>query len=166
MAKKEQEHTRILNYLKENNGVNLKDLDENLVLCSNFNVQKKDSYYIEKYTIEERLDKLFEEVFEPYPNYCDLNCFNKKNNSLIILELKTGKADYKTFGQMLFYLLDAEVVEYADYKKVKNVQGIILASEIDESLRKLVNKYENVIPEISFKEYMWTDDKKLLIENV
>ena len=166
MAEKEQEHTQIINYFKENNGENLKDLDDNLVLCSNFNVQKKDSDYVEEDTLKERLDELFEDVYVPYQNNCDLNCFNKKNNSLIILELKTGKADYNTFGQILFYLLNAEVVEYVNNQRVKNVQGIILASEIDESLRKLVNKYKSEIPEMNFKKYIWTDNKKLSIENV
>ena len=165
MVKKKQKHAQIIQYFEENNGENLKDLESNLVIGSNFNNQKEDSNYIEK-DDDELLDKLFKEYYVPYIDYSDLTCFNNKNNSLVILELKIGKADYKTFGQILLYLLNAEVVEYANNKKVENLQGIILASEIDESLRKLVNKYKNEIPEIGFKKYMWTADKKLLIEDV
>ena len=162
MDRKEQERKKILDYFKSNNGKNLHLLEDNLVLYSpsNFNIRKEDYNSIEEYG-----DKLFEYDFKPYFTFCDLTCFNENNNSLIILELKTEKADYKTFGQILFYLLNAEVLEYANEMKVKNLQGIILASEIDTSLRELINKYKNRIPEISLKEYKWTDDGELLIEN-
>jgi hypothetical protein len=154
--RKEQEHKKIIAYLKNNNGVNLQLLEPNLVLYSpcNSNVTKYDS-------IEDLLDI----EFVPYFTNCDLICFSENDNALVILEIKTEKADYQTFGQILYYLINAEIVECANGKNVKTLRGIILAKKIDTTLKILVDKYKNKIPEIGLKEYnehIWTKEGKLV----
>lgn len=158
-TRKEQEHKRIIDYLKYNNGVNLQLLEPNLVLYSpcNSNATKYDS-----------IEDLFDIEFEmPYFTKCDLICFSENDNALVILEIKTEKADQQTFGQILYYLINAEVVKCANDKKVKILRGLILAKKIDTTLKILVDKYKNKIPEIGLKEYnehIWTKEGKLIIK--
>ena len=163
--KKEQMHTKILNYFRKNKGLNLKLLEDGLVLFyhsdSNFNIQKEDYNSIEEY-----FDELLKHDDKPYLTFRDLTCFNENDNALVILELKTEKANFETFGQILFYLINAEVIENANEKNVKKLRGIILASEIDKSLKELIKKYKNMIPEISLKEYKWTFEGELIIEDI
>ena len=162
MGKKEQEHKKILNYFRNNNGINLQLLEDNLTLLSfsnsNSNIQKEDYKSLEEY-----FDELLKHDVKPYITFCDLACFNENDNALVVLEKKTENADYKTFGQILYYLINAEVVENVNDKRVKKMRGIILASEIDKSLKELVSNYKNTIPEISLKEYQWTTDGEIII---
>ena len=59
----------------------------------------------------------------------DLLLEHKKENKLLVIELKAGIADFKVFGQISMYLglLDKKYPN-------KEINGVIIASEIDESL--------------------------------
>jgi RecB family endonuclease NucS len=164
MSRNKQEHTKILEYLIENNGEKLRFLDDDLVLHnSNYsNVKEREHYK----SLEEFMGAIFDDPYYPLISTCDLACFNEKNDSLVILELKTEKANYTAFGQILYYLLHAESVKIAHGREVKNLEGIILAPEIDKSLKELVEKYKGIVPEISLKEYEKNDDGQLLITDV
>lgn len=137
MGVKKQEHTKILEYLIENNGKNLRLLDDNLVLYSPSDL-KNDIQKEDNSSLEDFIEALFENPYVPYITNCDLPCFKENTDSLVILELKTEKADYKAFGQILYYLLNAEVVKEANSREVKSLEGIILAPEIDISLKDRV----------------------------
>jgi hypothetical protein len=82
----------------------------------------------------------------------------------VVIEVKTGKADYKTLGQILYYLINAEVIESVNGKKVKTSRGIILAGKIDKTLKTLAKAYKNKIPEINLREYRWTNEGKLIVK--
>ena len=80
-----------------------------------------------------------------------------KDNELVVIELKLHKADYKAFGQILCYILLIKSLRIQ--KGYKEVRGIILANEIDDSLKKIVEEYKHWrtqikdIPRINLKEY-------------
>ena len=59
----------------------------------------------------------------------DLLLEHKKENKLLVIELKAGIADFKVFGQISMYLGLLEQ-KYPN----KEINGVIIASEIDESL--------------------------------
>lgn len=160
MGKKEQ---KIIDSLKNNNGANLRLIEPDLVLCSRI---KGNESSFAKFLNE---DPFFKNKFpnsweEPYITNCDIYCFNEKDSAVVVIEVKTGKADYKTFGQILYYLINAEVIESVNGKKVKTLRGIVLAGKIDKTLKTLVKVYKNKIPEISLKEYRWTKEEKLIIK--
>jgi len=81
-----------------------------------------------------------------------------KDNELVVIELKLHKADYKAFGQILCYILLIKSLRFIQ-KDYKEVRGIILANEIDDSLKKIVEEYKHWrtqikdIPRINLKEY-------------
>lgn len=87
----------------------------------------------------------------------DLICYNKNDNAIVIIEIKCDVAKHYTFGQILYYLHCVEHIDCANAKanekNVKRVRGIILAEKIDESLKILINKYKNCIPEIGLITY-------------
>jgi hypothetical protein len=60
----------------------------------------------------------------------DLLMENLKENKLLAIELKAGKADFKVFGQISMYL---QLLE--ETFNGKNISGVIIASEIDETLK-------------------------------
>lgn len=96
----------------------------------------------------------------------DLLCYNKNDNAIVIIEIKCHIAKHYTFGQILYYLNCVEDIDCANAKanekNVKKVRGIILAEKIDESLKILIKKYKNFIPEISLIEYAWDREEKLV----
>jgi hypothetical protein len=78
-----------------------------------------------EYQIEgKRIDLLLENIIE---------------NKLLAIELKSGIADFKVFGQISMYLglLKKEFPQ-------KNIGGIIIAGKIDESLKYAVATNENI----------------------
>jgi len=69
----------------------------------------------------------------------DLLLENITENKLLAIELKSGIADFKVFGQISMYLglLKKEFPQ-------KNIGGIIIAGKIDESLKYAVATNENI----------------------
>lgn len=74
----------------------------------------------------------------------DLLLEHKKEDKLLVIELKAGLADYKVFGQISMYIGLLEE-KYPD----KEISGIIIASEIDESLIKA----SKITTRVSLKAY-------------
>ncbi len=165
MGKKEQE---IIDYLKNNNGANLILIEPDLVLCSPSNIKGKECSFFKSINENPFFKNKFPNIDfscdDLYFSNCDLYCFNEKDCAFVVIEVKTGKADFKTFGQILYYLINAEVIESVNEKKVKTLRGIILASKIDKTLKILNTKYKDKIPEIKLKEYRWTKEGKLIIK--
>ncbi len=58
---------------------------------------------------------------------------NKKTKDLLVVELKSGEADYKVFGQISMYigLLKAKFPE-------RNIKGMIIAGSIQDSLKQAI----------------------------
>jgi predicted nuclease of restriction endonuclease-like (RecB) superfamily len=69
----------------------------------------------------------------------DILLEHKTENKLLVVELKAGKADYKTFGQIAMYI-GPLLQKYPD----KQISGVIIAGEIDESLKMSISAYNNV----------------------
>jgi hypothetical protein len=63
----------------------------------------------------------------------DLLLENKIENKLLAIELKAGATDYKTFGQISMYL-GLLSKQFPNIPK-GNINGIIIAGEIDQSLK-------------------------------
>ncbi len=158
MGKKEQ---KIIAYLINNNGANLRLVEPDLVLCSR--IKGKESNF-SKFLNRCHFFKDPHSWDEPYITNCDIDCFNEKDGAFVVIEVKTGKADYKTFGQILYYLINGEVIDAVNGKEVKTLRGIVLAGKIDKTLKTLVRAYNNKIPEISLKEYRWTKEGRLIIK--
>lgn len=104
--------------------------------------------------LQKTLCKQVQQLFPEYQIYGGLNVgveFNvatrridvllehKTNNSLLVVELKSGRADYKVFGQLSMYmgLVKREFPE-------RSVQGLIIAGEIDDSLSQAAETNDNV----------------------
>lgn len=96
----------------------------------------------------------------------DIHCFDKKNNDIVIVEVKSGNADKCIFGQILYYLFQEETFTYPWDLDVNALRGIILAKKIDNSLKQLVNKYKNVTPEIKLIEYEGEVEEGLKFKNI
>lgn len=96
----------------------------------------------------------------------DILCYNKKNNDIVIVEVKSDNANYGTFGQILYYLAQVETITYPWNLDVNTVRGIIIARKIDVSLKKLVNKYKNVTPKINLIEYKGEVEKNLIFKEI
>ncbi len=79
----------------------------------------------------------------------------------MIVEIKSQLeiATCDTFGQILGYMTEAETIECANGNKLKTVRGIILAYDVHDNLKKLVNRYKGNIP-ISLKQYQMPIDEK------
>ena len=60
----------------------------------------------------------------------DLLLENKKENKLLVIELKANVADYKVYGQISMYL---SLLEKKFPKKI--IEGVIIAGEIDDTLK-------------------------------
>lgn len=162
MGKKEQE---IINYLKNNNGFNLRLVESNLVLCRDIETKKyKFGEISSEDPVLKNIYSILDNAPEPYFTNCDIYCFNEGDNAFVVIEVKTGEADHKAFGQILYYLINAEVIEFVNGKEVKKLRGIVLARKIDGTLKTLVKAYNNKIPEISLKEYCWNKEEKLIIK--
>jgi hypothetical protein len=69
----------------------------------------------------------------------DLLLEDKKSNSILAIELKAGKADFKVFGQMSMYL---QLLDERFFGK--KIKGIIIANEIDESLIIASKRDQNI----------------------
>jgi len=69
----------------------------------------------------------------------DLLLDNSLKNELLAIELKSGIADFKVFGQISMYLglLKKEFPQ-------KNIKGIIIAGKIDDSLKYAVDTNKNI----------------------
>lgn len=96
------------------------------------------------------------------PSKTDLFCLNKNDNATVVVEIKTGIANHHTFGQILYYLDYVKNLKCPnaklDEQNDKKVRGIILARNIDESLKILIKKYKSFIPEIGLITYTETAD--------
>ncbi len=152
LKKRKQEHEKILNYFNNNNGKKLEELESGLILAEPCRDKKVGAH----------LQQIFPN------NMWDILCYNKKNKELVVIEVKSETADYNTFGQILHYLAHAEVYTCAnaglDESNVNKVRGIILAKEIDSSLKELVKKYKNATPKIDLREYDWGVEENLIIK--
>lgn len=119
-----------------------KDLQNALIsqaeeLFENYNIYGKNGEGIE-YSIEgKRIDLLME---------------NTNENTLLAIELKAEKADFKVFGQISMYLQLLE--EKFPEKKIK---GVIIAGEIDETL-KIASKRDNNVKLLSYKMKLELND--------
>lgn len=78
---------------------------------------------------------------------------NTQNKELLIVELKSGRADFKVFGQISMYLGLAKM-EFPN----REIKGVIVAAEIDDSLRYATETN----PDIQLKIYRMS----LELENV
>ena len=77
---------------------------------------------------------------------------HEERNDLLVIELKAGIADYKVFGQMSMYIgMLSKRIPGA------NISGVIIAGEIDESLRNACA----ITKQVSLKTYKM----KLELEN-
>lgn len=137
-------HDEIIDHLK-NNAEYLQELEPNLV----------------KYEPCKTSGLQLVHIFETKKIKTDIDCFNEDDNAIVIIEVKSESeiADYNTFGQILYYMTNAEGLECANGKKVKTIRGIILAYKIHESLKTLIKEYGNKLPKISLKTYEWIDGK-------
>lgn len=54
----------------------------------------------------------------------DILCFNNKDKDIVIVEVKSETADYKTFGQILYYIDQVEKFTFPYVPDVNTVQGI------------------------------------------
>jgi len=68
----------------------------------------------------------------------DLLLEHKTENKLLVIELKAGLADYKVFGQICMYM--GPLMQ----KTGKDIFGIIIAGEIDESLKMAILSNKNI----------------------
>lgn len=141
MGEKEE---KIKNYLKGNNGKKLEELESGLVLFEGCKEGK---------------------IWEIHMDKSDLLCFNKNDNAIVVIEIKSGRATHHTFGQILYYLAGVENIKCANARlneqNVKKVRGIVLANKIVEPLETLITKYKNCIPEIRLIECAWDGEGKL-----
>lgn len=98
----------------------------------------------------------------------DIHCFNKNINDIVIVEVKSKseRANHKTFGQILHYLLQEETFTCPWDLDVNRVRGIVLAKKIESSLIELVKRYEKATPKIDLKEYDWGVEGNLIIKDV
>jgi hypothetical protein len=69
----------------------------------------------------------------------DLLLENKNEKKLLVIELKAGLADYKVFGQISMYM-GPLIQKNPD----KEILGVIIAGEIDDSLKMAVLANKNV----------------------
>jgi len=106
-----------------------KDLKNTIVyqiqeLFPNFEIYGNDNEGIEYYIDGKRIDILLESL---------------DKSTLLAVELKSGLADYKVFGQISMYL--GLLSEKFETKKLK---GCIIAGEIDKSLKKAALTNNNI----------------------
>lgn len=157
IERKPYSEKEIINYLFNSNGNNLRELDPNLIPYERDirdSPQPVGNFEIRGIKI-------------PVLSYADtvkiehdIICFDKVDDGIVIIEIKSPSetANHKTFGQILYYLTLAKRFKYANGREVKSVRGIVLASEIHESLRLLVKAYENIILlKINLKTYHRTN---------
>ena len=176
---KDSEHKEIEKFFKQNGGKNLQLLEKGLKIFTLYKEPKADfneepSNFLYDY---DRINKLIsEDVIPIYKTEADITCFNKDDNALVIIEIKSKSeaANHKTFGQILYYitveknnLINAKNIKYETGEEVQSVRGIILANEnsLRKSLEVLVEVYENDLPKISLKKYSWSDEGKLIIKD-
>ncbi len=64
---------------------------------------------------------------------------HKVDNSLLVIELKSGKADFKVFGQLSMYMA---LVQREFPNRI--IKGVIIAGEIEDSLSQAAETNEKV----------------------
>lgn len=120
-------------------------------------VDKHESYTITNFSYEKDLKNsiIFQiaDLFPDYKIYGDENegveyliegkridiLLEKQDNSLLIIELKSGTADFKVFGQISMYL-GLMLDRFPD----RMIRGCIIAGEIDSSLRSAVRTSDRI----------------------
>ncbi|MGJ8737499.1 endonuclease NucS domain-containing protein [Zobellia laminariae] len=145
---------------KKDNGIDFKDYNDNLSIGTEV-VDDEDFEYIENsnnFSYEKDLKtsmvSQIGELFPEYKIYGENNegieylikgkridiLLEKNDGSLLTIELKSGTANYKVFGQISMYigLLMNKFPE-------RNIEGIIVAGEIDESLRSAVKISDRIL---------------------
>jgi hypothetical protein len=122
--------------------------DEDNDFPNNDNENRNDTFS-KLFTYEQDLQKsLISQAEELFPDYVifgnnfegieyniegkriDLLLENKKENKLLVIELKANNADYKVYGQISMYLC---LLEKKFPQKI--IEGVIIAGEIDETLK-------------------------------
>lgn len=74
--------------------------------------------------------------------FIDITC--EDNNGLVVVELKTGKADSRAIGQILGYMGDLQEEE-----NEKKVRGILVAHDFDKRAKAAAR----VVPTLTLKKY-------------
>ncbi len=175
-----REHKEIEEYLMQDNGKNLQLLEPNLVIFSSYVEPQSDSIEDAHQLLSEadRMEDLLShdvDIKLLIKTNADFICFN--DNALVIVEIKSSSevANYKTFGQILYYLTkekykltNTKLLRHINGKEVKEVRGIVLANKFDyyKSLKRPIEEYKNVTPVIILKSYYWNDERVLIIEDI
>ena len=149
------------NYYKEDTDdedINKSDTEENVSITS-FSYEKD---------LKNSLISQAEELFPGYKIFgdngegieyningkrIDVLLESKNENKLLVVELKAGLADFKVCGQIMMYI-GPLMQKYRD----KEILGIIIAGEIDESLKMAVLANKNI--------KIMTYKTKLLLEEI
>ena len=74
----------------------------------------------------------------------DIACVDSKDDALVVVELKAGKADSRAIGQILGYMGDL-----AEEEEGRVVRGILVAHEFDKRSRSAAR----VVPTLSLVRY-------------
>jgi len=159
--------TWLITFLRDYNYISENEYNENVENRNIIeNIEIKNKYSLEK-DLENSLISQYEELFPDYKIYgnngegiqytiggkrIDLLLEHKNNNQLLAIELKAGVAKCDVFGQISMYL--GLLMEKFNNKVII---GLIIASEIDNSLIKatLTNKNVKLMEykmELSLKE--------------
>jgi len=132
---------RVTNF---DNSIEIEETKEDQEYTKNENSSEINIFTYER-DLKESLIRQSEKLFPEYGiygtngegiEYCikgkriDLLLEHANNKSLIAIELKAGKADFKVFGQISMYLglLSEEFIG-------RDIKGIIIAGDIDDSLK-------------------------------
>lgn len=76
--------------------------------------------------------------------FIDITCEDSSDNALVVIELKAGKADSRSIGQILGYMGDL-----ADEEDGRAVRGILIAHEFDKRSRSAAR----VVPTLHLMRY-------------
>ncbi|PHR25487.1 MAG: hypothetical protein COA37_01215 [Hoeflea sp.] len=79
-----------------------------------------------------------------FSGFIDITCENKLDGSLVVLELKAGKADSRAIGQILGYMGDL-----AEEEPGREISGILVAHEFDKRSRSAAR----VVPALKLVKY-------------
>ena len=68
----------------------------------------------------------------------DILCRNRKDNGLLVIELKNVKADIKAFNQISDYIESMKIT------RNKNVKGLVISRDYDKKFKKLLDKSSEI----------------------
>ena len=146
--------TWLITFLRDYSYINeTENMDNEIIVNKNENIDIKNNFSLEK-DLENSLISQYEELFPEYKIYgengegiqyiiggkrIDLLLEHKTKNQLLVIELKAGVARFDVFGQISMYL-GLLMEKFSD----KTINGVIIASEIDQSLIKAAITNKNV----------------------